>query len=596
MNSPSKLHPNPTSLIGHRTRYSACLLIVLACAADGLAQKEEVAVNEVSQSVVGPIDLALTCPSRTGQGDQPYRLFLPSAYDGKRKVPLFIAMHGTGGNQNKYFDHPGYGDGIYKREAEKRGIAILCPLGTEERGGSLPWQRATEWRGVGENNVMMAIEDVCQRFLIDEDRIICSGQSMGGSGTHYLCVRYPDLFAAGIPLASTYEHITLMPNLRHVPMFYVQGANDWPIYAQDGPIPLTAELKRLGFDATLWMVPGVGHNTMEVSTEKVLDWALEQRLVKAPKRVTFRAYLPIHGRAYWTEIQEIDEIGNFAEIDAQVEADNQISVALRNTVRAAIRPEPSLLDLAAPITLLVNGQKLFQGECSIQEEIRLVKEGDAWTAAIGPRKPRSRTAYRTHKIGVAVDSPNWEDKAETTMGNWTCDAIRDATGADIAIQTQNHFRGIPFQPGQSIYLVDLINWLRPSERRLVTFDISGADLVKIFELNLLDSPSKRKQFMVHVSGCRYAFDLSAPLGQRITSTDLDPDRIYRVACSSNVLTRTDTLELADLRSKIDFEWHEPTTVSSAWRFIEKSGGKVTSKLEGRIQDVTPSEQRSSASK
>ena len=37
-------------------------------------------------------------------------------------------------------------------------------------------------------------------------------------------------------------------------MFYVQGADDWPIYAQDGPIRIVGRLEQLGYDAQLWMV------------------------------------------------------------------------------------------------------------------------------------------------------------------------------------------------------------------------------------------------------------------------------------------------------------------------------------------------------
>ena len=136
-------------------------------------------------SVVGPQDLALTYVSEVDGSSQPYRLYLPSAYDGKQPVPLLIALHGTGGDQNKYFDHPAYQNGLYKTEAEKRGLAVVCPHG---RG-------TTEYRGLGENDVLTVLEEVCRRFLIDRDRIVCSGQSMGGTGTTYLCSRYPDLFS-----------------------------------------------------------------------------------------------------------------------------------------------------------------------------------------------------------------------------------------------------------------------------------------------------------------------------------------------------------------------------------------------------------------
>ncbi len=198
--------------------------------------------NVSPEPEVGPADVKRIFTSPFDGTAQPYRLYLPTAYDGHTPVPLLVALHGTSGDENTYFDDEIYGNGLYKREAEQRGMAVLCPRGCDEL------RRPTEWRGMGELNVLAAIEDACSRFRLDRDRIVCTGQSMGGTGTTYLCCRYPDLFAAGIPLGSTYGHVSLVTNLRHVPMFYVQGEDDWPVYAQTGPIPLTNEMHRLGYN------------------------------------------------------------------------------------------------------------------------------------------------------------------------------------------------------------------------------------------------------------------------------------------------------------------------------------------------------------
>jgi hypothetical protein len=67
----------------------------------------------------GPVDLALTFRSPVSGADQPYRLYLPTAYDGKASVPLFIALHGTTGDHNKYFDHETYGSRIYQHHSAR---------------------------------------------------------------------------------------------------------------------------------------------------------------------------------------------------------------------------------------------------------------------------------------------------------------------------------------------------------------------------------------------------------------------------------------------------------------------------------------------
>lgn len=532
--------------------------------------------------VQAPIDLALTFRSPGDDTEKPYRLYLPSAYDGKRAVPLLVALHGTSGDQNKYFDeHAYYHDGIYKREAEKRGLAVVCPRGRDLLG------QPTEWRGIGENDVLTVIKEVCRRFLIDRERIICTGLSMGGTGTTYLCFHYPDLFAAGIPLSSTYNNnMSEVINLRHVPMFFVQGEKDWPVYANDGPIPISRKMQDMEYNGKLWTVPGAGHDIIDLSTtERVLDWAMKQRRVRYPRRVTFRAYLPIHGRAYWTEIQGIDRIGYFAEIDARIEKGNRVSASIKNATQVVIRPEPELLDLDAPIEVTVNGRPAFHGLCRVSEEIRLVVNDGAWTSSIVRRREKPRTSYRTHKIGTALEPPTWTGAAESSMGNWMADMMRDATGADIAICNCVHYRGIPLEPGQDVYLMDLFNWIRPFISSLGLFDIRGSDLREIMEDNIRNE-AQHARFLIQVSGCRYAFDRNRPQGQRIVATDIDQGRTYKVVCESHSLTRTDTMFLGGRYGKIPFELHELTNISAAWRYIDKNGGKIEAALEGRVQDVT----------
>lgn len=538
----------------------------------------------LADEVVGPQDLALTFTSPFDGSEQPYRLYLPSAYDGKKALPLFVALHGTGGDQNKYFDHETYHHGIYKIEAEKRGLAVLCPLGTDPNG--LP----TEWRGEAELNVLAALEDVQRRFRIDPERLICSGQSMGGTGTSYLCSRYPDLFAAGVPLASTYSHVSLITNLRDVPMLYVQGGKDWPIYAATGPIPIVEEMKRLGYQGELWMIPESEHNTMGVSTPRVLDWALQQKRVAHPRHLTHRAYFPAHGRAWWVEIQQIDKPGWFAEVDAQVEGKNRLVVASKNTSQLILRPDPALLALDQAISLTLNGEEVFRGLCSGGEQLFLKRRENSWKVTVQPRQIKSRTAWRDDVLGTVDEPPTWDGSAETTLGNWLTDAMREISGADIAICTKGHHligekgRGAAIEAGQELHLTELINWLRPSESALATFTLTGAALRQIIEANLLDTAVKDR-FLVQVSGCRYRFDRRLPAGQRIVETDLDPERRYTIVCNSAAITRTDTLHLGDLFGKLNEEVLEPNLLSTAWRSLVLNHGRLSASLENRIVEI-----------
>lgn len=529
----------------------------------------------------GPADLALHFASPFDGSQQPYRLYLPSSYDGKKAMPMLVALHGTGGDENKYFDHETYQSGIYKIEAEKQGLVILCPLGTD--GAGCP----TEWRGEAEINVLAAIEDVQQRFRIDSDRIVCTGQSMGGTGTTYLCCRYPDIFAAGIPLASTYGHVSLVANLRDVPMLYTQGAKDWPIYAATGPIPITKEMKRLGYHGELWMIEGAEHNTFALSTPRVVEWTLKQKRVAHPRRILHRAYFPGHGKAWWAQIAGITNPGWYAEIDAHALEGNRIELAVKNASQVVLRPDPTLYDPAQALEISVAGKELFHGLCSPETELILSLENDTWSAATRPRIVPSRTDWKNDIIGTADTPPTWEGEAETTLGNWLNDSMLDISGADIAISTKGHdqfngkMRGRPIEAGKPVRLMEFISWLRPSDSALAVFTIKGSALLEILEKNLLDG-AKEERFLIQPAGFRYRFDRSLPIGSRVIESNIDPERSYRVVCNSSQIRRDDTLHLGDYFGKLDETLLEPNTLSAAWRFALKNGGNIESRLEGRV--------------
>jgi hypothetical protein len=366
----------------------------------------------------------------------------------------------------------------------------------------------------------------------------------------------------------------------------------WPVYAATGPIPISKRAKKLGYDhVKLWMIEGVDHNTMKVSTERVLDWALQQRRMKHPSRVTHRTYLPIHGRAYWTEIVGIHRIGRPARIDAAVEEGNAIRVEVTNASQFILRPEQKFfdlnLDLGRAIRVQVNGQRSFEGSCSETQQIRFERDDAGWSGAVEARVVRPYTAYRTHRIGKVARAPMAKNVGgTTTLGNWITDAMRNATGADIAIATHRHHRGVPMRDGQDVYLIELLNWLQPFNQTLAKFRMDGRTLLEILEDNIRENEPGAGQFLVQVSGCRYSFDRSRPRRDRIVDTDIDPDRTYTIVGYSSLLTRGDVLHLAGRYGKIPFEPLEETNIALAWRTIEKAGGIIDANPEQRVKEVT----------
>ena len=85
-------------------------------------------VTQDLKNVNGPVDLALEYKSPADDTNQPFRLFLPSAYDGGTPLPLLIVLHGSSGTQDTYLDQESYGDGLYKRLADERNMMVAATV------------------------------------------------------------------------------------------------------------------------------------------------------------------------------------------------------------------------------------------------------------------------------------------------------------------------------------------------------------------------------------------------------------------------------------------------------------------------------------
>ena len=449
-------------------------------------------------------DLKLTYRSDIDDTEQPYRVYVPGSYDGSEAYPLVVALHGTGRDENTLFDHPEFGAGTLKQAADEYGVIVVCPYG---RG-------ITEYRGIGENDVLRVLEEVNERLNIDEERIYLTGHSMGGTGTTYIATRHPDLFAAAAPLASCYGHRPLCRNALHTPFWFISGANDTWFYIAEGPRPLSARMKELGCPAALWLIPKDDHRSfMPAIYGPLFEWFLQHRLESHPERISFATYLPIHGKAWWVDVRGIEQPGPPAEVEAEVGKGNRVSFNVKNVSEVAFRLDAELIDAGRPVRIAVNGKQAFGGKLAEGEEVLCALENGRWRGAVQALSERPLTAYRTHKVGTVSDDPPGVEMPESPLGNLLCDAMREATGADIAFTSHRHERGIPLEPGD-LYVIDLVNAFRPFNRVIVTMELTGQDILDIIEANLAEED--RREWLIQLSGARYEFsgDESSPPAHR----------------------------------------------------------------------------------
>jgi pimeloyl-ACP methyl ester carboxylesterase len=184
--------------------------------------------------------------SRVDRTLQPYRLFVPDAYDGSRAFPLVIALHGGGGDENDFFDS--YREAPLEPEAQRLGFLVVCPRGRGPKSG---------YRGAGEQDVFDVLAEVRRVYRIDPRRIYLMGHSMGAYATWRLAAAHPDLFAAIGPIAGGGDPADMV-KLRDVPQYVVHGALDLTVPVSQSRA-MVAAARKAGAKVVYVELPNAGH-------------------------------------------------------------------------------------------------------------------------------------------------------------------------------------------------------------------------------------------------------------------------------------------------------------------------------------------------
>jgi predicted esterase len=178
----------------------------------------------------------------------PYRLFIPDSYDGRKPVPLVVALHGMGGDENSMFDSYG---GTLKREAARVGFAVVCPKGRDT---------ASMYRGAAEQDVMDVLAEVRRDYQIDDKRIYLMGHSMGGFGTWSVAMAHPDLFAALGPISGGGDPAN-MAKISRIPEYVVHGDDDRTVPVTQSRTMVAAG-RKAGAHIVYVEVPGGSHTSV----------------------------------------------------------------------------------------------------------------------------------------------------------------------------------------------------------------------------------------------------------------------------------------------------------------------------------------------
>ncbi|HLJ97328.1 MAG TPA: dienelactone hydrolase family protein [Gemmataceae bacterium] len=200
-----------------------------------------------------------------------YVLFVPQGYTGAKPYPLLLFLHGAGereGGKKAPVD-VGIGPAIKKLGEEQFQFFVIIP-----RCEANPhnWQAD----GPDAQRALAMLGEVQKDYKIDAKRIYLTGLSMGGFGTWSLAAKYPDRWAAIVPICGGGNPMQA-EKIKDIPCWCFHGQAD-PTVNVERSRSMVEALKKAGGHPEYTEYPGVGHNSWDkaYATPELYTWLLEQ--------------------------------------------------------------------------------------------------------------------------------------------------------------------------------------------------------------------------------------------------------------------------------------------------------------------------------
>ncbi|NJL30844.1 MAG: hypothetical protein HC898_04000 [Phycisphaerales bacterium] len=192
-----------------------------------------------------------TTYNQGGLGSINYRVYLPESYSPGAEMPVVLYLHSAaerGNSVNDIFEnnYPGFtwtNDWIgglvdATQTGEHQAILVMPQSGLGNYWNSMT--NGENWNTPNYNNAVQnatpisprlqlavnALGQVISNYSTDANRVYVTGPSMGGWGTWDALARFPNLFAAGMPLSGGGNVEAAGTTLANKPVWMMHGALD----------------------------------------------------------------------------------------------------------------------------------------------------------------------------------------------------------------------------------------------------------------------------------------------------------------------------------------------------------------------------------
>jgi acetyl esterase/lipase len=315
-----------------------------------------------------------------------YAVNVPAGYDPSRKYQVRFQLHG----------------GVMGRSTNQpRNSGDIGALAGAEQFYVVPysWSEAPWWSDDQALNITAIVDTLKRTYNIDENRVVVSGVSDGGTGAYYLAMRETTPFASFLPLNGFIMVLAnvdngvrdaLYPNnLLNKPIYVVNGGRD-RLYPTSVVEPYVLHMKKAGVAIDYHPQPQGEHNTAwwpEVKDSYEAFVASHPRK-PLPDRLTWETSDLVHNRAHWLVIDKLGgqpgdarslpDVNNYRPIEVLVSpmfehrersgrvdlvrTGNSVEAVSRGVTSFTLLISPDAFDLTRPIKVTVNGKTMFDAK------------------------------------------------------------------------------------------------------------------------------------------------------------------------------------------------------------------------------------------
>jgi len=237
----------------------------------------------------------------------PYRLYVPEDYNAEKEYSFLLFLHGAGNcgndNESQVSVHTGLLNRIitgetvtYNGEAIDASrefiiVAPQCPNGSQwvDTSWSVKPDPSYKLDEVPQSRHMTAVVELIgemqSQYNLNPSRMYLTGLSMGGFGAWDLLMRYPDLFAAAIPLGGAGDP-SKADIIKNTPVWTFHQLHD-PTVASDGTVAMVKVLVEAGAEVKFTPYFDGVHNAWAkgYAEPELLQWLYSH--TKDPVKVAF---------------------------------------------------------------------------------------------------------------------------------------------------------------------------------------------------------------------------------------------------------------------------------------------------------------------